>query len=171
MIALIGLPGNGKTYTIKLLKKEGYSVLIADEFFHEQYKVGNEAYELIKKHLGSSFVNKKGVDRSKLRDYAIDNMDTLEKLVHPILEQHLLKHKYDFVEIPIINSKHVNFYKLFSQVINITYHSNSHASNSKLDQLIIERQKNTLNKGDVIQIESGDIAKLKSLIKSNLISF
>lgn len=169
MIALIGLPGNGKTYTINLLKKEGYSILIVDDFFSEQYKVGNECYELIKKYLGHSYVNKKEVNRKKLRNFASENMNFLEKIVHPILKKHLLVNTYDFVEIPIINSKHVNFYELFSHVVNITYPSSSQIPITSLKKLIIDRQKNAINKPDVIHIHSGDIEKLKLMVPKKTI--
>lgn len=156
MIALIGLPGSGKTYTIKLLKQKGYSVLIADDFFKDQYKKGNVGYSLIKKELGNDFVNNETVIIYKLRDYSIHNMSHIESIVHPILEKHLQTHSYDFVELPIIASKYANFKNLFSLIINITRESTSDAKHTDFNSMIINRQK--INKSlDVLDIPSGNI--------------
>jgi hypothetical protein len=43
----------------------------------------------------------------------------LNNLVHPVLFRHLQLKKYDFVEIPIINSKSSNFVDLFSKIIRL----------------------------------------------------
>ncbi len=165
MIAIIGLPGSGKTYTIKLLEKMGYSILIADDFFREQYKYGNEGYLLIKNNLGNEFVNEKSVDRNALRNFAIENMDKIEELVHPILEEHLKKNKYDFVELPIINSKYADFKKYFGVVINITPAGKYSTFMDKDFKNIILSKQVLKNKLTTIEILSGQTNQIIKYLK------
>ena len=171
MIAIIGEPGAGKTFTIKLLEKKGFSILIADDFFKSQYLFDNEGYNIIKNNLGIKYVDKKSVIIEKLREYSINNMDNLEKLIHPLLENHLKLKKYDFVEIPILNSTYCNFNQYFTRVLNII---NTKESIKKeiisrkiktdfYNIILAKQQKNY--KVENTDIESGNINKIINLIK------
>ena len=163
MIAIVGEPGVGKTYTIKLLKKSGYSILIADEFLKEQYLFNNDGYKIIKKYLGKEYVNNHSVDIIKLRNYALTNIDRLEKLVHPLLVNHLIVNKYDFVEIPILNSKHCNFIKLFQKGIIITDSQENIRRRIKMRNMssslynVLKKRHNNNPSFNYIEVKSGDI--------------
>ncbi|MGL6125056.1 MAG: dephospho-CoA kinase [Metamycoplasmataceae bacterium] len=121
MVAIIGKTCVGKTFLLEKAKKLGYSTLNCDDFFHEQYKFGNKCYELIKNKFGEKYVNKKEVKREMLKKliFTENRRDELEKLIFPVLFEHLKKFKYDFVEIPILYSKNGNFEVFFDRTLNI----------------------------------------------------
>ncbi|MGL4252356.1 MAG: dephospho-CoA kinase [Metamycoplasmataceae bacterium] len=121
MIAIIGKTCVGKTFLLEKAKELGYSTFNCDDFFKEQYKFGNKCYELIKNNLGEKYVNEQEVDREMLRKFVFheNGKDLLEKLIFPILSEHFEKHKYDFVEIPILYSKNGDFERFFDKTLNI----------------------------------------------------
>ncbi|MGL5204959.1 MAG: dephospho-CoA kinase [Metamycoplasmataceae bacterium] len=121
MIAIIGKTCVGKTFILEKAKELGYSTFNCDDFFKEQYKFGNKCYELIKNNFGENYVNGTEVDKKMLRKLVFieQKKDLLEKLIFPILSEHLEKHKYDFVEIPILYSENGDFERFFNKTLNI----------------------------------------------------
>ncbi|MGL5205721.1 MAG: dephospho-CoA kinase [Metamycoplasmataceae bacterium] len=122
MIAIIGKTCVGKTFLLEKAKELGYSTFNCDDFFKEQYKVGNKCYELIKNNLGKEYVNDNEVNREMLKKLVFieKKKDLLEKLIFPVLSEHFEKNNYDFVEIPILYSKNGNFERFFDKTLNIT---------------------------------------------------
>ncbi len=122
MIAIIGKTCVGKTFLLNKAHELGYSTLNCDLFFTEQYKYGNKCYELIKMNLGSKYVNNEEVDKKMIKQLISNKngLNLLENLIFPILFEHLKKNDYDFVEIPILYSKMVDFESLFQKTLNIT---------------------------------------------------
>ena len=122
MIAIIGKTCVGKTFLLDKAHELGYSTLNCDLFFAKEYQFGNKCYELIKKNLGKEYVNSATVDKKMLKEFISTkkNKDLLEKLIFPVLFEHFEKYNYDFVEIPILYSKIVNFERFFNKTLNIT---------------------------------------------------
>ncbi len=122
MIAIIGKTCVGKTFLLDKARELGYSTLNCDLFFAEQYKYGNKCYELIKTKLGPKYINDEEVDRKMIKKLisSKNGLNLLENLIFPVLFDHLKKNNYDFVEIPILYSKMVNFESLFEKTLNIT---------------------------------------------------
>jgi dephospho-CoA kinase len=121
MIAIIGKTCVGKTFLLDKARDLGYSTLNCDHFFTEQYKFGNKCYELIKENLGKEYVNEDAVDKKRLKKFiSIEkNKDLLEKLIFPVLFEHLQQYNYDFVEIPILYNENVDFKGFFDKTLNI----------------------------------------------------
>lgn len=128
MYAVIGKYAVGKTtflnllqdYSKKVLKKE-QKILFSDEFFQKCYLKNEPCFLALKKY-NPSFVEENQVNKEKLREFIrsnIDNINIIEKLVYPFLENHLKNNKYDFVEIPNLYTKNANFTIYFDGVINI----------------------------------------------------
>ncbi|WP_041363606.1 dephospho-CoA kinase [Mesomycoplasma hyorhinis] len=126
--AVIGKYAVGKTtflnllqeYSKKVLKKE-QKILFSDEFFQMCYLKDNPCY-LALKNYNPAFVKEMKVNKEKLREFIRsnpDNINIIEKLVYPFLEEHLKNNKYDFVEIPNLYSKNANFAVYFDKVIRV----------------------------------------------------
>ncbi|OYD26784.1 dephospho-CoA kinase [Mycoplasma testudineum] len=152
MIAITGRTHSGKTFLLKQLSNLGYKTLSADDFFHEQYKKDQAGYKLILSFLGPQFVKSDEVNRSAIKEWLKsdeNNINILNKLTHKLLFEHLIKQKYDFVEIPIINSEFYDFLSLFDRVINLEISNQQRQkfiNNRNVDKSTIELI-DRLNKG------------------------
>ncbi|PAK21473.1 dephospho-CoA kinase [Mycoplasmopsis agassizii] len=119
MKAITGKAFSGKSYFANQLRDLGFKVLVGDEFYKSDYMANQPSYNAIKSQLGSEFVTETEVDRQKLRDWILvdlNNLDKLSKVVHPFFYEHLKSNYYDFVEIADINNKNFNFFELFSNI-------------------------------------------------------
>ncbi|VEU68486.1 dephospho-CoA kinase [Mycoplasmopsis pulmonis] len=148
MIAITGKAGVGKTTFLKKMEKKGYKILYSDNFFNQDYEKGYQSYQLIKDNLGQDFVNDQRVDKKRLKNWIkedLSNLDRLEKLIYPLLKTHLEQNFYDFVEIPVLGSKNVDFYPLFSKIYNIEI-----SESQRLEQL----KKRGVDNSDISFFES-----------------
>lgn len=72
------------------IQKAGYKIWIADEFVKQIYKANKPGYNLIKKHFGSKYINKEGVDKKALGKLVFTNKDALKKLnklMNPLIKK------------------------------------------------------------------------------------
>ncbi|MDP2642651.1 MAG: dephospho-CoA kinase [Candidatus Peregrinibacteria bacterium] len=95
IIWLTGGQGSGKSLVMKFLEEKGFSCIYADKIVHKLYKSGNDGEILITKNFGERFLNKQGnVCRTKLKKLAlekIENIEKLNKLVHPLVYKEIIK--------------------------------------------------------------------------------
>ncbi|QSF13483.1 dephospho-CoA kinase [Mycoplasma sp. Mirounga ES2805-ORL] len=120
MIAIIGKIAVGKTTFLRELEKTGSKIFISDEFVNSIYKKGQDGYKLIKDKLGKCFVDEYCVNKKVLvnwlnKDKA--NFNLLEKIIYPLIEKELIDTKYDFVELPNLNSEVYPLWKNFSHIV------------------------------------------------------
>ncbi|VEU59706.1 dephospho-CoA kinase [Mesomycoplasma neurolyticum] len=154
MIAITGKYGSGKTTFLKKIASYGYKVLNCDEFITKCYQKNNLCYLKIKETLGNDFVNEKHVLKDKLREFIVekpDNINIIEKLVYPILEQHLIQNTYDFVEIANIQGKNIDFSKYFTKIyvlVTPEKQRQQNIQNKNVDKLV-KNINNSLNIGNV----------------------
>ncbi len=121
MVALIGKTCVGKTFLLEKAREMGYSTLNCDDFFKEQYKFGNKCYKLIESNFGESYVNQINVDKNRVKKLISNkkSRDAIEKIIFPVLFEHLQNFKYDFVEIPILYSENGKFEHFFRKTLNV----------------------------------------------------
>ncbi|MBN0919636.1 dephospho-CoA kinase [[Mycoplasma] gypis] len=152
MIAIIGKSGVGKTTLLNILEARGFKTFIADNYVKNIYKKGSIGYKKIQEILGDQYVNEYEVDKKALRDSIIQDynfVDKLEKIIYPIIEDHLKNHHYDFAEVPNIYTSNGNFVPLFNKIIRIETSEKIRLKNLKkrnvnnLEKNVID----TLNKG------------------------
>lgn len=146
MIAIIGKYGSGKTTFLKKIESYGFSVLYTDDFFKKCYEKNEECYCIIKESLGQEFVDDKSVLKNKLREFIIENknnINIIEKLVYPVLEDHLKNNKYDFVEIPNLFTQNANFVKYFEQIFNIEISEEQRLKN--IEKKYVDKKTSKLN--------------------------
>ncbi len=105
MNALIGLHGVGKTTLLNELNKKGFKTFNCDEWVREFYiKQGIDRKELKKE-----WFNKSDKERN---DFLIS--------IHQPLYDYLMNNKFDYVEIPILETSPIDFTNLFDKVFLIT---------------------------------------------------
>lgn len=87
--------GSGKSVFCELLAKNaGYFWINADEVTHDLYLAGHQGYKKIKDYFGDKFVNKKEVQRNRLRKFIIklpQKIIILNRLIHPIVSHEVSK--------------------------------------------------------------------------------
>ncbi|MGZ9413135.1 dephospho-CoA kinase [Mycoplasma sp. Z386] len=168
MIAVIGKYGSGKTTFLKKIEKYGYKVLYTDDFYKECYAKNGVCVSIIKEKLGINFIKNDEVNKEEIRNFILNdkgNINKLEQLVYPVLEEHLSKYKYDFVEIPNLFTKNANFLRFFSQILNIQTTEEKRQKNIKKKGVNkkISELNNFLNNGKigkkVVNISWEDIEK------------
>ena len=118
-IVLVGMPGSGKTEIISKLKKD-FKTLVVDEYVNEIYKKNGIAYKKIVEQFGKEVSNNQGIDKIKLSKLVLNNKNNLEilnSIVHPLIQDEISK-DYQIVELPIINSKYINY--KFDKYIKLT---------------------------------------------------
>ncbi|MGL4343452.1 MAG: dephospho-CoA kinase [Metamycoplasmataceae bacterium] len=142
MIAIIGKFGSGKTFLLNKLAQQGYKVLNCDDFFNKSYKFPNKGYWIIRRKIGKKYTKNFQVNKEELKKLIISekNAKSIEKLVFPLLFKHLLKNKYDFVEIPILFNEICPFQNLFKKAILIEI------SEEKRANFILKRNVNNSTK-------------------------
>lgn len=97
ILGVCGKIGSGKSEVMKILKKNGFSLIDADKIVHDLYKKGAVGSKKIAAYFGRRFLRADGsVNREKLREIIFaddDERKMLENLIHPEVYaevQHLL---------------------------------------------------------------------------------
>ena len=94
VIGVTGGFGTGKSTVCRFFEELGAEWIEADEIVHRLYEPENLGYRKIKGYFGDSFVNKKGVNRDKLRKIVLPNVQKLwilNKLIHPLVTNEIRK--------------------------------------------------------------------------------
>lgn len=88
----------GKTEIMKILSKNGFQCVFADDITHKIYNKGQEGQKAIMKYFGEEFVRNDGdVNRIKLRNLVFNKREKLlllNRVVHPIIFRRLSKIKW-----------------------------------------------------------------------------
>ncbi|UBX97480.1 dephospho-CoA kinase [Mycoplasmopsis synoviae] len=118
MIAVVGKVCSGKTTFLKKLEQEGKKVFIADEFVKSLYE-NKDFCQKIQKLINFDLLTENKLDKFKIKKLFSENKDLFEefeKQVHLEVFKYLSENKFDFAEIPALNSKHANFCSLISKI-------------------------------------------------------
>ena len=95
ILGVTGVIGSGKSEFCRFLRRQfDFYWISADKIVHSLYFAGKKGYKIIKKHFGDDFVNKKCVDRSKLREFILKNpvkLKFLNELIHPLVAEEVNK--------------------------------------------------------------------------------
>ncbi|NQX83632.1 MAG: dephospho-CoA kinase [Mycoplasmataceae bacterium] len=111
-IAIVGKIASGKSTLINELSKLGHSTLSVDSVVNDLYKVNNEGYKRIESFFGPEFVNGKEVDRKKLSKHVVTdkvNLEVLNGLIHPLIQDTIKKSNATFIELPILKSRYISY--------------------------------------------------------------
>ncbi len=91
VIGLTGGIASGKSEVTNYLKSQGYTVLDADQAYHQAMKKGGPAYQALLDHFGQKILSKEGeIDRKNLSDLVFrepQKRRELDQLTHPIIFQ------------------------------------------------------------------------------------
>lgn len=120
MIAIIGKIGSGKSTFINFLQKDKYKTLVCDDFLAISYLKDNSTYNAVNSHFGTKLNNAYGLDKNKIRTlYQTDDKeaDKFNQIIEKIIKEELIKNNYDFVEIPLLIDKNIDYSDLFSSII------------------------------------------------------
>ncbi|WP_426460921.1 dephospho-CoA kinase [Mycoplasma hafezii] len=134
MIAVVGKICAGKTFVLKELEQEGYSVFYADEYVNNLYEKNTTFLSDAKNMLPTICFENNQLNKAKLKEAISQGkieLSTLEQLVFRYLENHLKKNKYDFAEIPILYKTRCEFIQIFQKIVAIN-------TNSSLRQSLCE---------------------------------
>ncbi|MGL5438272.1 MAG: dephospho-CoA kinase [Metamycoplasmataceae bacterium] len=120
-IAIIGKPASGKTFLLNKLQEKGYKVLNCDLLVKKYYSFPHPCYFEMKKKLGSQIAKWGKIDKTELKKLIIreNSAKKIEEIIFPYIFKHLSKKAYDFVEIPVLFNKEINFISLFKRVIEL----------------------------------------------------
>lgn len=95
ILGVSGVIGSGKsTFCELLVKKAGYFWINTDMVTHHLYLAGNQGYKKIKDYFGDEFVNKKEVQRNRLRKLIIKSPQKifiLNRLMHSVVSHEVSK--------------------------------------------------------------------------------
>ncbi|SJZ40412.1 dephospho-CoA kinase [Mycoplasmopsis verecunda] len=122
MIAIVGKIASGKTTFLNYCKNLGYSTLNCDHFVTDLYNHNEEFIAKINEKYGDLLVTNNYVDKKKIKNWILQDISNLEKIEKEVIfyiKKHLLSNKYDFVEIPILFSKNVDFSNFFAYIFNM----------------------------------------------------
>ncbi|WP_029512864.1 dephospho-CoA kinase [Mycoplasmopsis iners] len=120
MIAIIGKSGAGKSTLLNFLTKQGYQTFNCDNFIEKEYKKDGFLFKAINQEIGTFLNDDNGISKDKIKTWIAqnnNNINVLEKCIYPILGNALSSQKFDFVEIPNLDSKNYDFFSLFSGVL------------------------------------------------------
>ncbi|MGX9340644.1 dephospho-CoA kinase [Mycoplasma sp. 128] len=152
MIAIIGKSGVGKTTILNILEAKGFRTFNADIYVKNLYKKGGLGYKKMQEKWGNLYINNEGVDKNALRARLIEDpnfINEVEKLIYPLIEEHLKFNYYDFAEVPNLYSPNGNFVGLFDKIVRIEMDEKYRQKNlqkrnvNKSQKAVID----TLNKG------------------------
>lgn len=112
-IGLTGNIGSGKSTVIRLFKRMGAAIIIADEIAREVTQSGQPALQNIRSHFGENVIDENGLlNRTALRHIIFANQEErrwLEALLHPLIRQRMQntitrlgKVPYCIIEIPLL---------------------------------------------------------------------
>ncbi len=111
VIAIIGGIACGKSYVLNFIKEQGYSVISADEIYHELISPGENLYNEIVKEWGDKIVTDGAIDTKKLGKIVFSDkkeLDKLNKITHPAIVArikeriHLSGFPIIFLEAPLL---------------------------------------------------------------------
>lgn len=107
-IGLTGGIATGKSTVARLIESRGHKVIDADRISHEVTQFEAEGYQQILKHFGEGILDERlRIDRKKLGQIIFESQekkDQLEKLLHPLIRQEVLrlKDQYESQSIPYL---------------------------------------------------------------------
>ncbi|MEA4134412.1 hypothetical protein VBM90_01160 [Mycoplasma sp. 2704] len=119
MIAIVGRICSGKTYFLNTARELGYKSLNLDEFVNDLYEKNTDFINKINNKIGSFLIKNNQVWKPFIKQWISlnpNNLKILEKYVFEVIFEHLKSNQYDFVEIPILYTKIVDFSIFFSTV-------------------------------------------------------
>lgn len=132
LYCITGKPGAGKSTLIKEFEKNGYEILIIDDYINEIYQSNEIGYQIIEKIFGSEYVNGKNVIKSKLKDLIMSNNDSFLKLnqeMWPIIKKRIQNieksNKIVFIELGIYPLD-IAFFNIFNKVIFLDRENNQY---------------------------------------------
>lgn len=95
LIGITGGIGAGKSTVQQILRELGVACWDADEAVHDLYRPGGEGLRRVTEHWGRELLLADGtLDRKAMADRVFaspEQRDFLEKLIHPLVQQHMLK--------------------------------------------------------------------------------
>lgn len=94
IIWICGRIASGKTEVMKILKKNGFCCVYADEIVRTLYIGDNRGVKAVKFFFGDKFVGKKGVNRKLLREVVFNSpskLRFLNKIIHPLVYEEIEK--------------------------------------------------------------------------------
>ena len=94
LIGIAGLIGSGKSAVVDFLAQQGYPILKGDDEAHILYRKNKSVRTMLANAYGADNKTPSGVDRAKLGALVFANPEQLlilERIIHPILAQHLEK--------------------------------------------------------------------------------
>lgn len=130
--------GCGKTTAALFYKSLGYKVFIMDNYIHQIYNFGEIGYQIIKEKFGIEYVNKKCVNRQKLRELIKNDEKEKNKLNSLMLkvmikkiEELFLLNEIIIVELGIYIYNQKSFYNYFNKIVLIQSNRNNIIDNFK----------------------------------------
>ncbi|WP_036451916.1 hypothetical protein [Mycoplasma buteonis] len=120
MIAVVGHACAGKTTALSSLEIQNYKILYADNFVSNLYQSNSAFLSKALKVLPATCFENNELSKVKIKAELKNNnliLKELESLVFEFLYEHLLKHKYDFVEIANFHKCEKKLVGLFSKII------------------------------------------------------
>ncbi|TNK81975.1 dephospho-CoA kinase, partial [Mycoplasmopsis pullorum] len=119
MIAVVGKVASGKSTFLKHLQELGYKTFICDDYVNWLYRNDEQVKLNFINFFGQGVVQNGQINKSFLKEQIKlnpQNLKFIEKVIFPIIFEHLKTHLYDFVEIPVLFTEIVDFSKLFSAI-------------------------------------------------------
>ncbi|MFV8471351.1 dephospho-CoA kinase [Mycoplasma sp. B6188] len=122
MIAIVGRMASGKSTFLAACASLGFSTFSCDEYVAYLYNQDKAFIALIEQKFGSFLLSEGKINKKLVKNWIMQdpsNLKKLEKEVFYRLKQHLMQHKYDFVEIPILFTEIEDFAPLFSCIFHM----------------------------------------------------
>ncbi|MHA0272809.1 dephospho-CoA kinase [Mycoplasma sp. 48589B] len=122
MIAIVGRIASGKTTFLSACKQLGYSTFNCDEYVSYLYSSDQEFISLIEQKIGPFLIENGAISKKKIKVWMMQDFSSFQKLQKEVflaIKNHLLQHKYDFVEIPVLANDFVDFSELFTCIFHM----------------------------------------------------